>query len=41
LPEHLRVLKEGAEFLVEKKLIDTKPDVDAWLDDRYLKAASR
>lgn len=41
LPEHTATLKEATEFLLRHKMIDTKPDVDAFVDDRYLKAARR
>ena len=40
LPEHIKTLKAGADFLIQQKLIDMKPDVEAWVDDRYLKAAA-
>jgi NitT/TauT family transport system substrate-binding protein len=40
-PQHIETLKEAAEFLMRQKMIDVKPDVDTFVDDRYLKAARR
>ncbi len=38
-PEHAEVLKAGAEFLSRNKMIDTTPDIDGWIDTRYLAGA--
>ncbi len=40
-PEHVDTLKAGAEFLLRNKMIDVKPDIDAWMDTSFLKAATR
>lgn len=41
LPEHVEALKAGADFLFRNKMIDAKPDIDEWVDTRFLQAASR
>jgi NitT/TauT family transport system substrate-binding protein len=37
--DHVETLKAGAEFLLRNKMIETRPDIDAWVDASFLKAA--
>lgn len=39
--EHVESLKAGTEFLLRNKMIEVKPDIDAWVDPSFLKAAAR
>jgi len=36
--EHVQTLKSASDFLFRNKLIDVQPDIESWVDTRYLRA---